>query len=289
MSEPIRLRPRRAGPELPRTPKAYTREARGFWEGVVREWDLDVSALALLDNACRALMRVREAQKILAREGVVIKDRYGQSRPHPAAMIEQTAMATMLRHIRALDLTSTPSAVSSAGRRGRDLAASSWSPTMPTVRRRRPPNYRPALSPGLLHILRDGTIPDLPEPEIAWWWACNDPSRWWREYGDELVEAWVLDAPGSRPWGWWRCEAPEARQVIAGAERLRPGESPDAWQWHWKQYLGVPASLPGAMPFVVESEASYLHRVGLLEPEEKAMVTAEQLEPEVIDEGDTAA
>jgi len=36
--------------------------------------------------------------------------------------------------------------------------------------------------------------------------------RAWREYGDEILAAWVIDHPGTRPDGWWQFDSPENRQ-----------------------------------------------------------------------------
>jgi phage terminase small subunit len=108
MTDPLRLRARRPGPELPRCPKGYSREARGLWQQVVELWELDPAALALLDNSCRALMRCREAQRLLARDGIILQDRSGRAKAHPAVAIEQGAMLAMLRHMRALELNVDP-------------------------------------------------------------------------------------------------------------------------------------------------------------------------------------
>jgi hypothetical protein len=156
---------------------------------------------------------------------------------------------------------------------------------MPTNRRRRRPEFRPALTAGLAHVLAVGDLPDpseVAEPEIAWWWALNDPRRWWDAHGAELLDEWIEQCPGSRPWSWWRCEADEPRQVLCGAELLRPAVRPGDWQWHWKDNFGIPAFTLGPGAFVVESEASYLLRLGLLGPEEKATLTDAALDPEVV-------
>ena len=60
--------------------------------------------MLLFGDGLAALDRVREAQAILKREGIVVKDRFGQARTHPAVAIERDARGAMLRAIRACGL-----------------------------------------------------------------------------------------------------------------------------------------------------------------------------------------
>lgn len=92
----------------PRPPVGYSAEARRLWRDVVEGWTLDPPALVVLDAACRALERVRQAQAFLKRDGLLTKDRFGQLRAHPAALIERDAKQTFLRSLRALDLDLEP-------------------------------------------------------------------------------------------------------------------------------------------------------------------------------------
>jgi phage terminase small subunit len=94
--------------KTPKAPVGYTPEARRLWHRVLHGWDLDAAALAILDTACRGLMRVRQAQTLLATDGIVVKDRFGQDKAHPAAAIEHAAAQTMLRNLRALNLDLEP-------------------------------------------------------------------------------------------------------------------------------------------------------------------------------------
>ena len=49
-------------------PTHYTDEAKALWIDVVAGWSVDRVALRLVAVACESLMRIREAQKVLARE-----------------------------------------------------------------------------------------------------------------------------------------------------------------------------------------------------------------------------
>lgn len=46
----------------------------------------------------------------------------------------------------------------------------------------------------------------------------------WEELRDELLNEWIMERPGTRPWGWWRYDAPERRRRI-GTLRLKPGKT----------------------------------------------------------------
>ena len=87
-----------------KAPRHYTREARRLYEAIAHEWRLDAPALALLDQACTALMRAREAQALLAKEGLVLIDDKKKARADPAATIERDAQMTFLRNLKALSL-----------------------------------------------------------------------------------------------------------------------------------------------------------------------------------------
>ena len=85
----------------------------------------------------------------------------------------------------------------------------------------------------------------------------------WSELRDELLPTWVEQHPGTRPYAWWRFEAPEPRrQVSSGPESLGPAT-----------WFGCPSSFRG-MPHdgMFETEAEYLERLGLLTPVEESQV-----------------
>jgi phage terminase small subunit len=89
-------------------PADYSAEARRLWSGVLEGWSLEPPALAILDSACRALMRVRQAQGLLKKHGIVVRDRFGQPKEHPAVAIERDGKQTLLRNLRALNLDLEP-------------------------------------------------------------------------------------------------------------------------------------------------------------------------------------
>ena len=85
----------------------------------------------------------------------------------------------------------------------------------------------------------------------------------WMELRDELLPTWIEQHPGTRPYAWWRFEAPEPRrQVSPGPESLGPATS-----------FGCPSLFRG-IPHdgMFETEAEYLERLGLLTPVEESQV-----------------
>ena len=93
---------------LPPAPKQLSAEAKGWWRKILECWDLDDAALLILESGLEALDRMRQAQVILAKEGITIEDRFGQAKQHPATLVERDAKATLLRHVKALGIDLEP-------------------------------------------------------------------------------------------------------------------------------------------------------------------------------------
>jgi hypothetical protein len=101
--------------------------------------------------------------------------------------------------------------------------------------------------------------------------ALSDRERWeylfltkpdtleahWRIQRDDVLAWWIKRHPGTRPWCWWRFDAPEDRRQIGGTG-YPASEAPDhgvTWLW-----CGVDPKHPP----IVESQAAYLKRLELL-------------------------
>lgn len=111
--------------------------------------------------------------------------------------------------------------------------------------------------------------PELGEDELA---------AAWEELGEQYVAEWIAGytcsdfshepAPGSRPWGWWRFEAPEPRRQI---DPDAPGAiGPPIW-------FGMASAYSGGIP-EYETSAAYLRRLNLLTPEERRLDAAGMLD-----------
>ncbi len=89
-------------------PAHLSPEAKGWWARVISGWDLDDPSLLLLESALELFDRMRQAQRLIKKDGMVVKDRFGQRRPHPACLIERNSKLGMLRHLRELGLDLEP-------------------------------------------------------------------------------------------------------------------------------------------------------------------------------------
>lgn len=93
---------------LPKPPRGLSKEAREWWKKINDGWQLDDAALLLLGSALECFDRMRKAQGILRREGIVIRDRFGQKKQHPATLVERDAKMALVRNLKALNLDLEP-------------------------------------------------------------------------------------------------------------------------------------------------------------------------------------
>lgn len=86
-------------------PKHLSPEGKRLWRKLQADFVLDDEAAQLiLQSALEAYDRVQEARAILARDGSVMTDRWGQARQHPASLVEASARAQMHAALRLLRL-----------------------------------------------------------------------------------------------------------------------------------------------------------------------------------------
>jgi P27 family predicted phage terminase small subunit len=86
-------------------PRGLRKPGRDLWRGVLTEYAItDTAGLELLRTACEAADRLAEARQLLRADGLVVLDRFGQKRVHPAALVERDAASLLARMLRQLDL-----------------------------------------------------------------------------------------------------------------------------------------------------------------------------------------
>ena len=70
-------------------PKDLSAEAANFYRMTVEQYAIvdDEPALETLRQAARALMLIRKAEALLQAEGLVVTNRWKESRPHPATKV----------------------------------------------------------------------------------------------------------------------------------------------------------------------------------------------------------
>lgn len=80
-----------------------------MWQRLQAEYSIvDAGGLVVLTAACEAFDRMRAAQKLIAKDGMVAADRFGQQKPHPAVVIERDARGQMLAALKQLNLDLEP-------------------------------------------------------------------------------------------------------------------------------------------------------------------------------------
>ena len=91
-------------------PKGLSPEARRWWRSIVKNYAIqDDAGLLVLEEGMRALMRLREAQDILGKEGITTVDRFKQVRQHPCTLIERDARNQLFKAVKSLNLDLDPS------------------------------------------------------------------------------------------------------------------------------------------------------------------------------------
>lgn len=96
-------------------PSHLSNPSRAWWSEITRDWELDPASLRVLTSAAEAWDRKEDARRLLKREGIVVHDRFGQKREHPAVKIWEHAEASFHRACRDLGLEGEPEP--SGGRR----------------------------------------------------------------------------------------------------------------------------------------------------------------------------
>ncbi len=90
--------------DTPKAPAHLSPEAARWWSSVVAGWDLDAHHLHLLTAAAEQLDVRAVASEAVGKDGAVVKDRWGQSKPHPGCAIQRDAALTFARLVRELGL-----------------------------------------------------------------------------------------------------------------------------------------------------------------------------------------
>lgn len=88
---------------IPRAPSDLSPAARKLWAKLHADYLIDDAArLATLHEGLRAYDRAQEAAAILAKGGVVVLDRYGVPKAHPAVDVEYKSRAQFLAAMKQL-------------------------------------------------------------------------------------------------------------------------------------------------------------------------------------------
>jgi phage terminase small subunit len=88
-----------------KTPKELDGAGLAYWRTVARAWKLDAHQWEVLRQACRCLDTIAAAEAVVAKDGGVYQDRFGQSKPHPALLIVRDFRGLFVRLVRELGLS----------------------------------------------------------------------------------------------------------------------------------------------------------------------------------------
>ena len=95
----------KADPLLPTPPSDLGAAGRELWQRLTADYRIDDRAgQAVLGVACRAADRAETCRVAVAKDGLVVRDRFRQTRPHPLLAVERSARAQMLAALRQLSL-----------------------------------------------------------------------------------------------------------------------------------------------------------------------------------------
>jgi P27 family predicted phage terminase small subunit len=94
---------------MKKAPSTLTQEAAEWWDKILTEYQIDDEAgFLILQTALESFDRMREAQGLIKRDGLVFETESGGFKPHPAAIIERNSRAAMLSALKALNLDIEP-------------------------------------------------------------------------------------------------------------------------------------------------------------------------------------
>ncbi|WP_224982718.1 phage terminase small subunit P27 family [Geomonas agri] len=92
-----------------KVPKHLSKEAKAQWKRLLDEYGIeDEAGLLILQTGLEAFDRMRQAQAVIAEEGLTVKDRFDQAKAHPLTTVERDARAAMLAALKALNLDLEP-------------------------------------------------------------------------------------------------------------------------------------------------------------------------------------
>ncbi len=156
---------------------------------------------------------------------------------------------------------------------------------MPTNRRRRTRKFKPqSISAALLKCFQGESYGPDDEGACDVFLMKRRPAmaEAWESYRHQIMADWIKKNPCSRPYAFWKFDAPELRKQISGSGDvdyegacISSDGLPEYWQVEWDKKDTV----------TFESEAACLERLDLLTPIEKTYLKKhpELLEPEVIE------
>ena len=88
-------------------PSHLSKQSSEFYSVIMNEFELEPHHCELLTLACECLDRMRTARNQIKKDGLFCRDRYGQTKTHPAQRVENDNKTLFARLIRELGLDIT--------------------------------------------------------------------------------------------------------------------------------------------------------------------------------------
>lgn len=85
-------------------PKHLRAPTRKWVKGILTDFELESHHFKILTKAAEAHDRGEQAREILAKDGIITRDRFGTAKAHPAVAIERDARVAFMRAVRELGL-----------------------------------------------------------------------------------------------------------------------------------------------------------------------------------------
>lgn len=92
-----------------KAPRHLSKEAKRTWKEILCEYGIDDAAgLRILRVALEAHDRCQVARAAIDKDGMTVKDKFGQVKPHPLLATERDSRAAFLQAIKQLNLDIEP-------------------------------------------------------------------------------------------------------------------------------------------------------------------------------------
>ena len=90
--------------KIPAPAAEWTADAKSLWTATMSDYVLEPHHIELLRAACQQLSRAAEARAAIDADGVIIEDRFGIAKEHPALSVERQSHLAYLRLVREMGL-----------------------------------------------------------------------------------------------------------------------------------------------------------------------------------------
>lgn len=88
----------------PDAPKHLSKTGKAMWISIVAEYQLETHQLEILRLLCECLDRLEVCRRRLKKDGLFIRDRFEQTKAHPALAEEREHRVLVMRLARELNL-----------------------------------------------------------------------------------------------------------------------------------------------------------------------------------------